>query len=228
MIKKLNLISLLVILCCLGVPAQQGNGESETSKSEKDAPKCKDEIVIPDDYESDGCTMFPDMDFRDCCVAHDRDYFKGGSSKERRKSDDRLYRCIKNKGRWYHKILAPMVWVGVRVGGVGFLPTPFRWGFGRNKVKKKMQVFQKPQGTEAADGKQKKEDQKLEKPAEASPSPSPSPTPTPTPDPSASPSPDQSVVNPEKDKPEMTVPAQADPSPVPTPNPSPSPSESNE
>ena len=30
-----------------------------------------------------------------------------------------------------------MMWLGVRVFGASFLPTPFRWGFGKRKKYKK-------------------------------------------------------------------------------------------
>lgn len=85
---------------------------------------------MPAGFESDGCTMFPDGDCRDCCVEHDKDYFLGGSLKERRASDKRLFLCVKAKTSGHRKILAPLMWLGVRIGGVSFLPTRFRWGFG--------------------------------------------------------------------------------------------------
>jgi hypothetical protein len=91
--------------------------------------------AVPANFKSDGCTWFPDGDYRDCCVAHDLDYFKGGSLRERWRSDKRLFQCVVNKKGWWHKIIAPLMWAGVRVGGVSFLPTPFRWGFGRQKDK---------------------------------------------------------------------------------------------
>ncbi len=76
--------------------------------------------------------MFPDGDYRNCCVEHDKAYYVGGSSKGRRDADDQLHKCVRAKG---HKYLAPIIWVGVRIGGVPFLPTPFRWGFGQQKIK---------------------------------------------------------------------------------------------
>ena len=86
------------------------------------------------EYKGGGCTLFPDCNYGHCCVEHDKDYFRGGTSKERLKSDNRLYACVKNSKGWQNKLIAPVMWMGVRVFGVSFLPTPFRWGFG--KVKK--------------------------------------------------------------------------------------------
>lgn len=96
----------------------------------------RDRPEPPKSFCSDGCSMFPDGNYRHCCVAHDKDYYFGGTEKERAASDLRLYKCVKAQKGWYNKLVAPMMWVGVRVGGVSFLPTPFRWGFGKEKEKK--------------------------------------------------------------------------------------------
>lgn len=89
---------------------------------------------VPADFKSDGCSLFPDGNYRECCVAHDKTYFIGGSLKQRRAADKELYRCVRSKGNG--KLLASMIWIGVRVGGVSFLPTPFRWGFGHKFPRK--------------------------------------------------------------------------------------------
>lgn len=88
---------------------------------------------LPKNFKSDGCSLFPDGAYRHCCVEHDLIYFKGGTRGERLKADNKLFRCVKNTKGWWHKLIAPVMWAGVRVGGVSFLPTPFRWGFGRPK-----------------------------------------------------------------------------------------------
>ncbi len=89
--------------------------------------------TMPPDFKSDGCTLFPDGNYCDCCVEHDKDYYFGGSRKERWRSDKRLYKCVRSRKGWQNKLIAPIMLVGVRVGGVSFLPTPFRWGFGKTK-----------------------------------------------------------------------------------------------
>jgi len=100
-------------------------------------------------FKSDGCTFFPDGNYRNCCEAHDREYFVGGSRKERRRSDAKLFRCVWAKPKFYNKLVAPVMWLGVRVGGVPCLKTGFSWGFGKRK--------------KSADkkSKQKKRDEKL-------------------------------------------------------------------
>ena len=75
----------------------------------------------------DGCTLAPDFNFGGCCVAHDVAYWQGGSRAERLDADRVFRGCVAEKSN------APAAWLyylGVRVGGVGVLPTPWRWGFG--------------------------------------------------------------------------------------------------
>jgi len=84
----------------------------------------------PADFKGDGCTLWPDGDYRSCCEAHDHDYYRGGTGAERKASDKRLQDCVRAKG---HKYIAPLMYFGVRIGGVSWLPTPFRWGFGQKK-----------------------------------------------------------------------------------------------
>jgi len=90
---------------------------------------------LPDGRKSDGCTLIGGDEFRACCVAHDRDYFYGGTIKQRRASDKRLFECINGKKSFGAKLAAPFIWLGVRIGGLPFLPTPFRWGFGKKSQK---------------------------------------------------------------------------------------------
>jgi hypothetical protein len=88
---------------------------------------------LPDvsQFETDYCTWFPDGDYAECCAEHDREYFFGGSLRERKASDKKLRRCVISKRPgWKRELLANIMYAGVRIGGVHFLPTPFRWGFG--------------------------------------------------------------------------------------------------
>jgi len=78
-------------------------------------------------FKTDGCSMFPDHKWRDCCVTHDKAYWKGGTKEQRKVADKKLYKCVKSKG---YKIVAVLMYIGVRIGGVSYLPTPWRWGFG--------------------------------------------------------------------------------------------------
>ena len=78
-------------------------------------------------FRSDGCTLAPDFNFSTCCFRHDRDYWCGGTKAQRVEADRALRACIQSAGHpwldfWYY-------W-GTRLGGVAWLPTPWRWGFG--------------------------------------------------------------------------------------------------
>ena len=92
--------------------------------------------TIPATFKSDGCSMFPDCKYRDCCVEHDRAYYVGESWTQRWQADKKLFKCVAGKKGFQHKFIAPVMWLGVRVGGVSWLPTPFRWGFGQKKSRK--------------------------------------------------------------------------------------------
>ena len=89
--------------------------------------------TLPDGKKSDGCTLIPDGHIRPCCLIHDQDYFRGGTRSERREADKKLFDCVRETKGVQHRIFAPFVWLGVRVGGVPFLSTSFRWGFGTNE-----------------------------------------------------------------------------------------------
>ena len=94
--------------------------------------------TIPAEFKSDNCTNFPDGDYADCCVVHDKSYYVGGSWKMRWRADKKLYQCVAANKGFKHKLIAPIMWAGVRVFGVPCLPTRFRWGFGRKKPQPKI------------------------------------------------------------------------------------------
>ena len=77
----------------------------------------------------DGCTLAPDFTFASCCDAHDVAYWQGGSRMDRLAADQQFRACVTDKS---NAVAAWLYYAGVRVGGAGFLPTPWRWGFGWN------------------------------------------------------------------------------------------------
>lgn len=97
-------------------------------------------LTVPADFKSDGCSMFPDGAYRNCCVEHDLVYYAGGNWKQRWRADKKLFKCVAAKRGFKHKIIAPVMWLGVRAFGVSWLPTSFRWGFGR-KIKKLRNLY---------------------------------------------------------------------------------------
>ncbi|QZO11714.1 hypothetical protein [Pseudoalteromonas piscicida] len=84
-------------------------------------------------FTSDGCSAFPDGTLAQnelwlsCCTAHDLAYWKGGTAIERENADIALQKCVAAVGQ---KEVATLMLAGVRLGGLPYLPTPFRWGYG--------------------------------------------------------------------------------------------------
>jgi hypothetical protein len=123
-----NVLSLIVVVCLCSTAL---SAQTPVATPENTA-------VTAETFVSDNCTWFPDGNYKDCCVQHDREYFNGGSWKERWRSDKKLYKCVASKPKFYNKIVAPFMWLGVRAFGVPWLGTKASWGFGKkiNKVKK--------------------------------------------------------------------------------------------
>jgi hypothetical protein len=83
--------------------------------------------VPPAPFTTDGCSAWPDGSWGPCCVAHDMDYWCGGSCTDRAAADHALDRCVTAGG---HAILGASMGFGVRLGGAPWLPAPWRWGYG--------------------------------------------------------------------------------------------------
>ncbi len=79
-------------------------------------------------FHSDGCSVVSDYDQTECCVRHDWLYWKGGGLRDRLVADEEFFECVKEtQSGW----LAHFRWLGVRIGGVYFLPfRKWRWGYG--------------------------------------------------------------------------------------------------
>lgn len=83
--------------------------------------------------DSDGCTGWPDGNYRGCCEEHDEAYAAGGSWLERLKADWKLTKCVHKKGaetkcRACQTVIATAMLLGVRVLGVPLWPWHHRWG----------------------------------------------------------------------------------------------------
>ncbi|MCG9760934.1 MULTISPECIES: hypothetical protein [Pseudoalteromonas] len=84
-------------------------------------------------FTSDGCSAFPDGTLAQnelwlsCCTAHDLAYWKGGTAIERENADIALQKCVAAVGQ---EEVATLMLAGVRLGGLPYFPTPFRWGYG--------------------------------------------------------------------------------------------------
>jgi hypothetical protein len=82
--------------------------------------------IPPNPFKTDGCSMWPNSKWVDCCVEHDIHYWCGGSSEERRRADRELRDCVRD----YASRTASVMYVGVRIGGGPCQPFPWRWGYG--------------------------------------------------------------------------------------------------
>lgn len=84
-------------------------------------------------FSSDGCSSFPDGTIKQnklwlsCCTAHDYEYWKGGTYKQRFLADSALKQCVSKNGE---PGIGLLMLAGVRIGGTPYLPTSFRWGYG--------------------------------------------------------------------------------------------------
>ncbi len=84
-------------------------------------------------FSSDGCSLFPDGTLKqrelwlNCCTAHDKAYWAGGTQEQRREADEALKQCVADVGEPH---IAELMLQGVRVGGSPHWPTSFRWGYG--------------------------------------------------------------------------------------------------
>lgn len=84
-------------------------------------------------FTSDGCSSFPNGTLQQqnlwlqCCVEHDKAYWKGGTYQDRINADQALRQCVAAVGE---PEVAQLMLAGVRVGGSPYFPTTFRWGYG--------------------------------------------------------------------------------------------------
>lgn len=79
-------------------------------------------------FKTDGCTLYPDGNWLHCCIAHDMDYWIGGSYAEKEKADDELGACVaETKGN------AKLMIEGVHFGGGPNDVLPWAWGYGWTK-----------------------------------------------------------------------------------------------
>lgn len=78
-------------------------------------------------FVTDGCSLWPDGVWVDCCVEHDIPYWCGGSPEARLEADRRLRACVSDAS---NGAAGWLMFIGVRAGGHPVWPTPWGWGFG--------------------------------------------------------------------------------------------------
>ena len=117
-------IIILVITFLLLANCSSSNQPLQKLSQDVYSQKSWEPPLPPNEFKSDGCSCWPDYEWMDCCVEHDAIYWMGGSRDERKKADIALQECVSQKG---HPIIGKVMYYGVRVGGVYWLPTtPFR------------------------------------------------------------------------------------------------------
>ena len=92
----------------------------------------ENEDNLPFKFISDGCSglFFTKVNWENGkgCLTHDYAYWKGGTFTMKRNADNDLYNHIISLG--HSKIYAFIIWFAVTIGGLPFIPTPWRWGYG--------------------------------------------------------------------------------------------------
>ncbi len=71
--------------------------------------------------------MYPDGGWRECCVAHDMDYWCANAQTTRREADRAFMTCVTSHSNAFN---GRLTYLGVRVLGHDALPFPWRWGYG--------------------------------------------------------------------------------------------------
>lgn len=79
-------------------------------------------------FSTDGATWFPDIQPAWIYVLHDWTHWAGGGELERWKANAEFFHLLDKYGK--RPLLAPLMWFGVTVGAMHFLPTRSRWGYG--------------------------------------------------------------------------------------------------
>jgi hypothetical protein len=77
-------------------------------------------------FTTDWCSMFFDGDWIDCCIEHDKYYWIWWTKDKRKTADEKLKDCVIDKG---HYIIWNMMYLWVRIWGIPYLPTSFRWWY---------------------------------------------------------------------------------------------------
>lgn len=84
-------------------------------------------------FTTDGCSLWIDGTveqpnlWRHCCVAHDLDYWQGGTQAQRKQSDERIQACVKEA---QGSGMANYIYTNVRWGGSPYWMSNYRWGYG--------------------------------------------------------------------------------------------------
>jgi hypothetical protein len=141
--RALGAILIMTMLACLAgcapkrhVPREYRFDPVAAEQLEQLAANTCEEAAYPAGKPSrpfitDGCSVFPDGAWQQCCVTHDMAYWCGGSRTQRKLADEALRQCVdETVDGWLGESLAKLMRLGVVAGGAPWLPTRWRWGYG--------------------------------------------------------------------------------------------------
>jgi hypothetical protein len=84
-------------------------------------------VTPPHLFTTDGCSMWPDDGWVQCCVEHDIAYWCGGTNADREHADVVFRDCVSAA---HDATMAWIMYWAVRVGGGPSQPFPWRWAYG--------------------------------------------------------------------------------------------------
>ncbi len=113
----MRLFVLMLVLSFVPLIYSQSDGLKDSQPQAVD-PLVKD---AGNNFQSDGCTMWFDGEYKGCCEKHDLAYFKSSGWRSRLKADNGLFKCVANLGPPY-LWSASIMWIGVRIFGSSWFP----------------------------------------------------------------------------------------------------------
>ena len=74
------------------------------------------------------------LPWKECCVVHDRAYYYGGTREEKEAADEALKKCVAQKldDDSVGLLLGSAMEAAVRIGGLPYFSTSYRWGYGED------------------------------------------------------------------------------------------------
>lgn len=108
---KLKIVLYLSLLLCIS-PVRSSDAEGNNK-------------ALP--FETDGCTLFFDGDWKDCCIEHDFIYWIGGVKALQDQADLEVKNCVEDRG---HEVLAEIMYFAIRTGHYSPIKHRYKWGWG--------------------------------------------------------------------------------------------------
>jgi hypothetical protein len=127
---KHSLILMLIFFFAASTYSQTASSESG---GQTIASPAKESVAAASNFQSDGCTMWFNGEYEGCCQEHDLAYFKSTGWRTRLKADNQLFKCVAKMGFGY-SLVAPVMWLGVRIFGSPLFPIHKKRKVKTNKI----------------------------------------------------------------------------------------------